>query len=46
MEQYQKSCQVNILANRAQSAEDTAVCDEASSEDLKKQCLSLVAGKK
>lgn len=46
MEQYQRSCQVNILANRAQSAEDTAVCDEAANEDLKKQCLSLVAGKK
>jgi hypothetical protein len=46
MTQYQNSCQVNILANRAQSAEDTAVCDEAGNEELKKQCLTLVAGKK
>ena len=46
MEQYAKSCEVNILANKATTATDTAVCDTASSEDLKTQCLTLVAAKK
>lgn len=46
MEQYVKSCEVNILANKAASATDTAVCDAASSEEIKTQCQTLVAGKK
>lgn len=46
MEQYVKSCEINILANKATSATDTAACDSASSEEIKTQCLALVAAKK
>lgn len=43
--QYQKSCQVNILVNKAKDKKDMKVCDAASDEDIKRDCINIVKNK-
>lgn len=42
MEQYAKSCEVNILSAKAGTSGDTAICDDGSTEAIKQQCKALV----
>lgn len=43
--QFFSSCEVNILANSAENAEDLGVCDGASNNDIKEKCAVLVSNK-
>ena len=42
MEQFFTNCEVIILSGRANSAEDTGVCEAASNEAIKLRCESAV----
>jgi hypothetical protein len=45
MAQYQVSCEANILANKAKSKTDKAVCKAASTPEAQVQCESVVSTK-
>ena len=45
MPQFQVSCETNVLANKAKSKKDLAVCDSASTVDIKTRCAEVVANK-
>jgi len=40
--QFQKSCEVHILVNKAKNKDDVKVCDTASLPEVKQDCLSRV----
>ncbi len=42
MTQYVMSCEINVMLSSAKSKDDTAVCDKASTKDIKDQCLMLL----
>lgn len=42
LEQYAKSCEVNILSARGGTSGDTSVCEDGSTEAIKLQCKALV----
>jgi len=45
VDQYYISCETYMLSNRAENAEDTAVCYYASTEFIKGRCVALVERK-
>lgn len=45
MPQFQVSCETNILANKAASNKDLAVCDSALTADVKARCQEVVSNK-
>lgn len=42
MEQFFVNCEVYILSARAENAGDTAVCDDASNDNIKDRCVAQV----
>ena len=42
MEQYARSCEVNILSSKARTSGDTSICDDGSTDAIKQQCKALV----
>lgn len=42
MEQFRESCEANILAKSAVSAQDTVVCQSASTESVREKCEQVV----